>query len=369
MRISFYAPFKPLGHSHPSGDLIISRSLIEYLRQKGHRVSVISNFRARWVFWKPWRWIRLAAESRKAVRQLSKNRPDLWLTYHSYYKAPDLLGPYVSKRLQIPYVIFQGSYATKWKKKIRAWPGFALNKRALCAARFIFTNKRVDLTNLRRLIPASRIGFVSPGIDPEAFSFDTEARHELRQRWMVGNDLLVLTAAMFRSDVKTAGLMQVIQTCGDLSRQGIRFHLVIAGDGKEREALKQLADRYLPGKVRFLGKLSGKDMSRFYSAGDLFVFPGYNESLGMVFLEAQSCGLPVVAFANGGIPEVVINGETGTLVPLGDKAAFTRAVADLLADHERREKMGRAASSFIRMHHDLKTNYRQMEQILFNLVQ
>lgn len=368
MRICFYTPFKPLGHPQPSGDLIIARGLFDYLRQQGHDVGVASDLRARWIFREPWRWPRLLLERRRTLRRLKKQPCDLWFTYHSYYKAPDLLGSFVAERLRIPYVIFQGIYATKRKRKLGTWPGFILNKRALCSARFIFTNKQVDLVNLHRLLAADRIGFVSPGIAPEAFTFDARARHEWRRRWAVGKEPVILTAAMFRPDVKTAGLIQVIRTCAALSRQGVRFHLAIAGEGRERNQLERLARRHLPGKVRFLGRLSAAEMRKFYSAGDLFVFPGFGESLGMVYLEAQACGLPVVAFANGGIPEVVRDAETGILVPLGDEKGFTQAVADLLADPGRRRLMGRAGADHVRRHHDLETNYRQMEQTLIRLV-
>ena len=67
-------------------------------------------------------------------------------------------------------------------------------------------------------------------------------------------------------------------------------------------------------------------MDQFYSAGDIFAFPGFRESLGMVYLEAQSCGLPVVACRNGGIPEVVDEGETGYLIPAGDAVALAERI-------------------------------------------
>ncbi|MGA8240006.1 MAG: glycosyltransferase family 4 protein, partial [Desulfobacterales bacterium] len=100
------------------------------------------------------------------------------------------------------------------------------------------------------------------------------------------------------------------------------------------------------------------------SAGDLFVFPGIGESLGMVFLEAQSCGLPVVAVANAGVPEVVEHGKTGLLAPFDDPDAFLRAVEDLLGDAGRRRNMGRAAQAYIRRKHDLSKNYAGVERVL-----
>jgi len=160
----------------------------------------------------------------------------------------------------------------------------------------------------------------------------------------------------------------VIRACGKLFRQGKRFHLVIAGDGKEKARLLDLVEAHLPGRVRFLGKLPRDSMYRFYSAGDIFAFPGIKESLGMVFLEAQSCGLPVVAFENGGIPEVVKDRKTGLLVPLYDFRAFVRAIELLLSDDTLRQKMGQEARSYVRQHHDLNKNYRKMEEVLEKMV-
>jgi len=110
------------------------------------------------------------------------------------------------------------------------------------------------------------------------------------------------------------------------------------------------------------------EMYRYYSAGDLFVFPGIGESLGMVFLEAQSCGLPVVAVANAGVPEVVEEGKTALLAPLDDPGAFVGAIEKLLVDAGRRRTMSRAAQAYIRHQHDLSKNYAGVENLLKRIV-
>jgi len=84
----------------------------------------------------------------------------------------------------------------------------------------------------------------------------------------------------------------------------------------------------------------------------------------MVFLEAQSCSLPVIACDNGGIPEVVANGKTGLLTSLEKKTDFDRALLQLLANPEQRKIMGRAAARYIRKEHDINKNYLKLEQIL-----
>jgi len=364
MRIAFYAPFKPLDHPNPSGDLIIARGLRDFLQGRGHEVRPVSPFRARWIYWRPWRLPELLRERCRTDRALTRDPADLWLTYHTYYKAPDLLGPHLARRHGIPYVIFQGIYSTKRRKRIESWPGFYLNRRALLAARRVFTNRRDDLVNLRRLLPEDRIRYVAPGIRPADFPFDPGARKALREEWRVGDATVILSAAMFRPGVKADGLEWTIRTCGRLAQKGHDPRLVIAGDGRERGRLEALAESRLPGRVRFEGKIPRERLHRFYSAGDLFVFPGIRESLGMVYLEAQSRGLPVVAFHNGGVPEVVGDKTTGFLTRPFDRGAFDAAVERLLADDALRRRMGEAARRRVRERHDLDKNYGDMEEEL-----
>ncbi len=332
MRICFYTPFKPLNHANPSGDLVTATGIFDFLVQRGHTVYPASNLRCRWIYWKPWLWHKLFWERQRVVRSFIDTPVDLWFTYHSYYKAPDLLGPTVAGKLNIPYVIFQGIYSTKRRRQWTAKPGFYLNKHSLCRADHVFTNKSVDLLNLKRLLPANRVTYVAPGIVPGEFDFDARAREKLRDQWKVGHEPVIFSAAMFRPDVKTEGLTWLIRACGELYRQGQIFRLVIAGDGREKGKLQRRAQEHVPDRVIFLGKIARQDMYRFYSAADVFVFPGIRESLGMVFLEAQSCGLPVVAFNNAGVPEAVADGKTGLLVPMYALEPFVDAIRRLLVD-------------------------------------
>jgi len=153
MRICFYAPFKPLGHSNPSGDLIIATGLHDFLVAQGHQVLIASSFRTRWIYLNPIRFIKLFKERRDTSLRLQKFSPDLWLSYHCYYKAPDLLGPGLCKKFNIPYCIFQGIYSTKQRRRLKAKIGFYLNRHSLLQADQLFSNRKVDLENLQRIIP------------------------------------------------------------------------------------------------------------------------------------------------------------------------------------------------------------------------
>ncbi|KPJ77462.1 MAG: hypothetical protein AMJ54_08115, partial [Deltaproteobacteria bacterium SG8_13] len=156
----------------------------------------------------------------------------------------------------------------------------------------------------------------------------------------------------------------VIRICGMLRNMGRAFKLVIVGDGTEKQKLEKLAAEQLPGRAIFTGKVPRERMFRYFSAGDVFVFPGIGESLGMVYLEAQSCGLPVVAFDGAGVPEVVRKDVTGFLLPADDTRAYAQAIDRLLSAKAERREMGRAAAAYVRKEHDLQRNYRAVEDKL-----
>lgn len=88
----------------------------------------------------------------------------------------------------------------------------------------------------------------------------------------------------------------------------------------------------------------------------------------MVFLEAQSCGLPVVAFENAGVPEAVQNGRTGILVPMYDSDLFADAIARYLSNPDLRQKMGKAAQSYVRETHDMNKNYQMLESVIQKMI-
>jgi len=174
---------------------------------------------------------------------------------------------------------------------------------------------------------------------------------------------------MFRRGVKAEGLAWVIRACGELRRRGQRLRLVIVGEGRERARLMRLAQAELSDRALFAGRVDRGELYRYYSAADLFVFPGIQESLGLVYLEAQSCGLPAVAFENAGVPEAIRGGITGQLVPMYDGRGFAAAIERLLQDGDLRRRMGANAKAHVREFHDIRKNYRTLEAALQEMVQ
>ncbi len=364
MRIAFYAPMKPADHPVPSGDRTIARGLIQALIQQGHTVEVMSRMRARYIWLRPVTFFKFSLEVRLAHRRAVRFRPDMWLTYHTYYKAPDLLGPIVSSRLGIPYFIVEGSHSPRRWKSLLMRPGFCWNRRALLAAAHVFANKTADMPGLHGLLPGDRISYVPPGIDPQAFRrLPGEGARLRAELGIPSSALVVCTAAMLRPGRKAEGVRIVIDSLGSLCQRGIIAHLLVVGDGSSSATLRRHAARKLDGAAHFLGQISYTQMVRVYSASDLFAFPGIRESLGMVYLEAQAAGLPVLAYRNGGVSEAVQDGITGLITPLYDEKAYTAALERLIRNEDLRVRMGQAAVRFVQEQRNIEKAVRIMEEV------
>jgi N-acetyl-alpha-D-glucosaminyl L-malate synthase BshA len=123
---------------------------------------------------------------------------------------------------------------------------------------------------------------------------------------------------------------------------GTAMILQLVGDGPEHERIRRLVrDNGLADQVQFLGERS--DLASVLRGADLFLLPSESESFGLAALEAMSCGVPVVASNVGGVPEVVIDGETGLLSPVGDVAGMAAHVARLLGEPALRTRLAHAA--------------------------
>ncbi len=128
--------------------------------------------------------------------------------------------------------------------------------------------------------------------------------------------------------------------------------------------LERLADG-LGDRVRFFGKVPYEDLPAYYGLADIFVHPAvWQEPFGMTLTEAMGCGLPVVSTRSGGIPEIVVDGETGLLVRAGDPEALADAILDLAGDPVRRREMGKRGIERLRNDFTWECTARRMEAVL-----
>jgi len=131
--------------------------------------------------------------------------------------------------------------------------------------------------------------------------------------------------------------------------------LVVIGDGPLRAELTRLAEN-LRVAVDFRGARSSAEVAAAIRGSSMVVMPsrraptGDSEGLGVVALEAAAAGRPVVGYAHGGLPDAVLDGVTGRLVPEGDVPALSRAMASVRADHALAERLGRAGRGHVENH-------------------
>lgn len=378
MRIAFYAPLKSPTHGTPSGDRRVAGLLMDALARAGHRVELVSTFRSYDAVGDAPRQAalrdqgialgqRLAAQWRDAP---AAARPDLWFTYHAYYKAPDWLGPEASQALAIPYVIAEASHA----QKRAGGPWDVGHRGALAAIRradLLLCPTRDDLEGLRAVAAAEdRIAWLPPFLDPAPFRAAAARREPERARLARAHGLdaalpWLAVAAMTRPGDKLASYKMLAQALARTS--DLRWQLLVAGDGQARAEVEAALGAAIPGRAVFLGALRMGGVAAVYAASDLCVWPAVNEAYGMAMLEAQAAGLPVVSCATRGVPDVVEHGRTGLLAPYGDEAAFAELVRSLLVDAATRVRMGAAAAAFVAGERSVETAALRLGALLARL--
>ena len=185
-------------------------------------------------------------------------------------------------------------------------------------------------------VPAERIEVIPNFVDPAMYSRE---RHPCwKTAFLRDGEKLVLHVSNFRA-VKR--VRDVVKVFARLSRQ-VPSRLVFIGDGPDRpEAADEARQQGVTDRVVFLGKQDS--VAEIMACADLLVLPSQNESFGLVALEAMASGVPVIASSAGGLPEVVEDGETGFLSPVGDVDGMADGAVEILRDADRWRRFSESA--------------------------
>jgi len=217
------------------------------------------------------------------------------------------------------------------------------------AARWLVANTEAEASDLTRLYDADpgRVRVVPPGVDLEVFT--PGSRTQARELVGLPEDSEVVLFVgriqpLKAPDVLVRAVAQLLAREPDRRRR-----LVVpivggpSGSGLERpRALQRLARELgVADVVQFVPPVSRTELAQWYRAADVVAVPSHSESFGLVALEAQACGTPVVAAAVGGLPTAV--GDAGVLVAGHDPAVWSKELADVLDDDEGRREMAARA--------------------------
>jgi glycosyltransferase involved in cell wall biosynthesis len=338
--LAFYAPLKSPNHAVPSGDRAMARSLMKALADADCTVDLTSELRSLDRIGDHDQQAALRSEAEHEIQRLLNHTAEtpwqVWVTYHNYYKAPDLIGPSVSAILGIPYVQIE---STRAHKRLHGpWGSFAqAAETASDHADVIFhltANDRITL--LKHKADHQKIVHLPPFLALTSLDPIPERPSDSAK---------ILCAGMMRSGDKFASYQIIAETLTKL--RGKNWRLDIAGDGPARSAVEALFAPFSD-QVTFLGELGAQAMRDAYDSVDLFFWPGVNEAFGMVFLEAQAAGLPVIAQDRPGVRDVV---HGGVLTDPNDPTALAIEIDSLISAPDRRLQLAQIGRDGIQTHH------------------
>ena len=186
---------------------------------------------------------------------------------------------------------------------------------------------------------------IAPGIDTEHFKPSDPSK--LRRELGIDDRPTIISVGRL---VHRKGQDRLVEAMSRIVKELPNALLVFVGEGPHRKVLDRLVKKYeLQEHVRFIGRIHYADLPRYIALGDVFAMPSRSrllglevEGLGIVYLEASACGLPVVGGSSGGAPDAVKDGITGYVVDGNNIDEIAERTTKLLRDHQLRKAMGQA---------------------------
>ena len=198
---------------------------------------------------------------------------------------------------------------------------------------------------------AAKLVRIAPGIDTEHFTSRSDAK-ELRESLGLGSKKVIVSVGRLvhrkGQDVLIESMPEIIKSIDDV-------HLLLIGEGPYKKELeKRIKNLGLANRVTFVGRVQYADIPRYICVGDVFAMPSRSrlaglevEGLGIVYLEASACGLPVIGGISGGAPDAVLQGETGFSVDGRSAHEVAQAIVRVLTDKELAQRLGARGRQWI----------------------
>ncbi len=272
------------------------------------------------------------------IRILRHERPGI---VHTHTSKAGFLGRWAAWLCRIPIIVHTPHGHVFWgyfgRLKTRL---FVLLERwtARITTRLVMLTEREKADHMRfRIAPAEKFTVIHSGVDLSRFRPNPARAGATRTALEIPVKAMVLATVGRLTAVK--GQETLIRATAKCLRQGEKLYLLILGEGELRSNLEALsAELGIAEAVRFLGWRP--DVASVINACDIFCLPSLNEGMGKVIVEAMAMGKTVIASDVGGIPDLVVPGENGILVPPGDSNALAEAILNLCDHPEMRVRMG-----------------------------
>ncbi|MFA6252671.1 MAG: glycosyltransferase family 4 protein [Patescibacteria group bacterium] len=311
----------------PAENYLVASDCPELKNQNNNvKIKLVSSYL--WPHWLPGLWA--------VVRLVRKNKIKVIFT-------PNILPlgsiAYIIKKIfGIPYVIsLHGLDINLALQNKPTW-----TKKILQSAQAIVCNTQYTSGLIKDLVPVDKVSVIYPNISINSEKISAEQIKSIKEKYQVGSAKVILTVGRL---VERKGHALVIEALKNLADLDCKYWIV--GDGPNRANLeKQVMNNNLSDKVFFLGRVDTEQLPLFYQAADLFVMPNQElgsdvEGFGMVFLEAATFGLPIIAGFSGGVKEIFTG--NGDVCYADNTQDIALAIRDLLTDEKKAASYGQQA--------------------------
>jgi len=246
-------------------------------------------------------------------------------------------------------------------------------------------NKVITISNFtkrslinRMKVSDSNIAIVHPGVDTIKFNPNLDYSHIINKYALKGKKV-ILTVGRLASKELYKGHDMVIEALPKISSQIPDIVYLIVGSGGDLERLEGLVQKLgLEEKVIFVGYIPDEELPLYYSACDLFIMPSRDkiekdgrgkkvEGFGIVFLEANACGKPVIGGRSGGIEDAVIDGMTGLLIDPNNVDEIAKAIIRLLTDDALAQRLGKQGRNRVVNELSWEKIAAKVEEVVCNL--
>jgi len=233
----------------------------------------------------------------------------------------------------------------------RIWPfSWAISEIAKQSNHLTYLGEFTKAAMIKRVGDSNKLVRVAPGIDTEHFKPVSAA--QLREELQLAHRPTIVTVGRL---VHRKGQDRLLEALPRIIKEIPDVALVFVGEGPHRQQLDNLVKKLgLQNHVYFIGRIQFSELPKYICVGDVFAMPSRSrffglevEGLGIVYLEASACGLPVIAGASGGAPDAVIAGETGLVVDGNNLDEIAQSCINLLKSKELRDQMGKNGRAWV----------------------
>jgi glycosyltransferase involved in cell wall biosynthesis len=226
---------------------------------------------------------------------------------------------------------------------------------------FLICNSSTVLQKTLAIFPSIDSKIIHPGIDTDFFIPLSDNKNKLNQAFQM------IAVGRF---IPCKGFSVLIEACGSLKKSNLDFQLKLIGQGPLQVELEQQISKLdLKNHVKIMHNLPQRELKEQYQGSDLLIIPsiidknGDTEGLGMVAVEAGSCGLPLIGSNVGGIPDVIKDGHNGFLFEANRSDQLAEKIKELTDNPSVRRKMGKAARSHVLENFNTYKNARNILEI------